>query len=129
MWGKDKEYEVRKQHYESIRREVEAHRLARKLGHSDWDTLRSIAARLRGWLLAWRHKLPHPLVEKDTSMDDFDAKNRLRDLHREADNERIARLVEAGTEAKKPKETHWSFFNVTYKFLARMFTQTRRAGG
>jgi hypothetical protein len=35
-------------------------------------------------------------------MDDFDAKNHLRDLHREADLRRLARLVKAGAAVKQP---------------------------
>ena len=58
-------------------------------------------------------------------MDDFDAKNGLRDLHREADNERLARLVAAGAEAQKPKVAQRSLFTVPVRLLAWIFAQTR----
>jgi hypothetical protein len=35
-------------------------------------------------------------------MDDFDAKNHLRDVHREADLRRLARLAKAGAAVKQP---------------------------
>jgi hypothetical protein len=60
-------------------------------------------------------------------MDDFDAKNHLRDLHREADNQRLAQLVEAGAESKQQKVAHRSLFTFSFKLLAWMFAQTRRA--
>ncbi len=60
-------------------------------------------------------------------MDDFDAKNHLRDLHREAANERLAQVVEAAVEAQKPKVERRSFFASSLKWLASMFAQTRRA--
>ena len=127
MWNINTRYEERKQHYESIRREVEAYRLARKLGYTDAATLRFFVARLRNWLFGFRHMLHHRLAEKDTIMDDFDAKNHLRDLHREANNERLAQLVEAGAEVKKPKVAQRSVFSVAVRLLAWMFAQTRRA--
>ncbi len=62
-------------------------------------------------------------------MDDFDAKNHLRDLHREADNERLAQLAAAGVEAKQQKVAHRSLLTTVFKLLTWMFAQTRRQSG
>jgi hypothetical protein len=59
-------------------------------------------------------------------MDDFDAKNHLHDLHREANNERLARLVEANAEAKKQKAANRSRFTFSFKLLTWLFAHARR---
>lgn len=62
-------------------------------------------------------------------MNDFDAKNHLRDLRRAADNERLAQLIMAQVEADKPKATHGAFLSTVVRLLTWMFTQTRRQSG
>ena len=129
MWDVDVHKIRQRQRYEYLRREAEQYRLAQELGFTAADTLRAWASRLRGWLVEFRHMLHQRFVERRQIMDDFDAKNHLRDLHREADNERIAQLVEAESETKKPKVAQRSLFAVAVRLLAWMFAQTRRAGG
>jgi hypothetical protein len=43
-------YEIKMEHYRALLREAEEYRLARELGFSEADVLRSIAAKLWAWL-------------------------------------------------------------------------------
>jgi len=109
---------------------AEHERMVRSLPKvSDYDPVPEAKPRMRALLAGFRHKLQDWLVERITIINDFDARNHLRDLRREADHERLAQLVEAGEEAKKQKPAHQSRFTIISKMLAWMFAQTRRVGG
>ena len=51
-------------------------------------------------------------------MYDYDAKNHLSDLHREAANERLARQVEEAAQPKAKKVIRPSIFTTSVKLLA-----------
>lgn len=51
-------------------------------------------------------------------MYDYDAKNHLSDLQREAANERFAKAVEEATEANRKKAVRPSLFTASVKLLA-----------
>ncbi len=59
-------------------------------------------------------------------MDEFNAKNHLLDLRREAANERLVQLVKAGVEAKQQKAAPRSLLINAFKLLTWIFAQSRR---
>jgi hypothetical protein len=56
-------------------------------------------------------------------MDGFDAKNHLNDLHREAEQRRIARLVKEGFEAEQKKQQHPSLIEASFRLIAGGFAR------
>ena len=56
-------------------------------------------------------------------MYDFDAKNHLNDLYREAASERLARQVEEAAEAKQKKVVRPSLFTTSVKLLTGTFAR------
>jgi hypothetical protein len=56
-------------------------------------------------------------------MNDFDAKNHLNDLRREAANERFARQVETAAENQPKKVARPSLFTTSVKLLAGAFAR------
>jgi hypothetical protein len=56
-------------------------------------------------------------------MNEFDAKNHLNDLYREAASERLARQVEEAAEAKQKKVVRPSLFTSSVKLLAGAFAR------
>jgi hypothetical protein len=63
------------------------------------------------------HKLSLVREKGIAIMNDFDAKNHLRDLYREAANERLARQVEEAAQPKTKKVVRPSLFTTSVKLL------------
>ncbi len=64
MWDSNIYYQAQMEHYEALRREVEAYRLAQKLAAANSGARFAIAARFRSWLSMFGHKLQVRFAEK-----------------------------------------------------------------